>query len=366
MSTTTLTNVRVFDDTEFLPPGSVVIESGLITAVTAYPAAVELPADSTVIDCEGRFLLPGLIDAHVHLHGPQTLGQLADYGVTTAFDMASAPPAFVDSLRHVPGVTDILSAGTPAIAPGSTHSHIPVLGRRGLVTGPDQAAGFVADRIAEGSDYLKIVIGNPGPSHDKATLEALVGAAHEHGKTVVAHASSYLSVQLALDAGVDVLTHVPLDRALDQEIARRAAAEGRIVIPTLAMMEGIVEQSAPPGATYAASRQSVAELHRAGVPILAGTDANAAPGVPAAVRHGESLHRELELLVVAGLDPLEALRAATSLPARYFALPDRGAITPGLRADLLLLDADPLLDIRATRSLRRVWFAGVERTPATA
>jgi len=111
-------------------------------------------------------LLPGLIDAHVHLRDRSTLEQLASFGVTTALDMACAPPELVNSLRGASGLTDIRSAGTPAIAPGSPHSHIPVVGPRGLITGADQAWQFVADRAAEGSDYLKIIVGNPAPSHD--------------------------------------------------------------------------------------------------------------------------------------------------------------------------------------------------------
>jgi imidazolonepropionase-like amidohydrolase len=130
------------------------------------------------------------------------------------------------------------------------------------------------------------------------------------------------------------------------------------------MMEGIALQSAPPGADYAAARASVTTHYRAGVPILAGTDANAAPGVPAVISHGDSLHHELELLVDAGLTKLDALRAATSLPARYFGLADRGVIEPGRRADLVLIDGDPLQDIKATRLIRLLWCGGVERMPS--
>jgi len=264
----------------------------------------------------------------------------------------------------VPGLTDIRSAGTPAVAPGSLHSRIPVTGQRGLIAGPDQAERFVADRIDEGSDYIKIIVGNPGPSHDQATLDALTAAAREHSKLTVAHASSYEAVELAQRARVNVLTHVPLDKALDETAAATAVADGRILIPTLAMMEGVVAQSAPPGADYAAARESVAVMYRAGVPILAGTDANAAPGVPAAISHGSSLHHELELLVGAGLTTVDALRAATSRPARYFGLADRGVIEPGRRADLVLIDGDPLQDITATRSIRRVWCGGAEVKPS--
>lgn len=97
------------------------------------------------------------------------------------------------------------------------------------------------------------------------------------------------------------------------------------------------------------------------MPILAGTDANNAPGAPASVPHGPSLHHELALLVDAGLTPRDALRAATALPARHFGLADRGAVAPGLRAGLVLVDGDPLADITATARVRAVWCGGVER-----
>ena len=93
-------------------------------------------------------------------------------------------------------------------------------------------------------------------------------------------------------------------------------------------------------------------LHIAGVPLLAGTDA-----IPI-FSHGIGLHRELEVLVEAGLSPTEALAAATSVPASCFDLGDRGRIAPGLRGDLLLVDGDPTMDIRATRNIRAIWRSG--------
>lgn len=179
---TALTNVRVFDGRQLLAPGTVVVQAGRIVADTH---------GARVVDGAAGVLLPGLIDAHVHLHGRETLERLCGFGVTTALDMACGPPELVDSLRGVKGLTDIRSAGTPAIAPGSLHSRIPGLGHCGLVSGADEAARFVAERVAEGSDYIKIIVGNAGPSHDQATLDALVGAARAHGKLTVAHASSY-------------------------------------------------------------------------------------------------------------------------------------------------------------------------------
>jgi imidazolonepropionase-like amidohydrolase len=141
---------------------------------------------------------------------------------------------------------------------------------------------------------------------------------------------------------------------------RRIVADGRVVIPTLGMMRGLAGPLGLPPGAYAVSARGVGVLHAAGVPILAGTDANATPGVPYQPAFGASLHEELALLVDAGLPAAAAVRAATCLPAKHFGLSDRGAVEPGLRADLVLVDGDPLADISATRAIRRVWLAGVE------
>lgn len=356
---TAVTNVRVFDGHGLRPPGTVLIEGDRIATVGPGPG----PSGGRAVDGGGGVLLPGLIDAHVHVRDRAMLERLAGFGVTTVLDMASAPPALVDPLRAVPGLPGLLSAGTPAIAPGSLHASFPVVGERGLIKGPGQAEAFVAARAAEGSDYIKIIVGSPGADHDQATVDALVAAAHRHGKLAVAHASSAAAAAKARHAGVDVLTHVPLDQALDEAAAAQLAADGRILIPTLTMMETLVARLGRPGDSYPAARASVAAAYRAGVPILAGTDANA--DSPAAVSYGDSLHHELELLTGAGLTCLDALRAATVLPARYFGLADRGVIEPGRRADLVLLDGDPLQDIRATRSIRRIWCGGTGRVPLT-
>lgn len=354
-----LTNVRVFDGRGLSEAATVVIQDGVIASD---------PADAQIIDAGGAVLLPGLIDAHVHLLNEGHLHQLADYGVTTALDMAAWPPSLVDSLRHRPGLTDIRSAGIPATSTGSAHCHLPGFPSKGLVDGPADAARFVSDRITEGADYIKLVADIPGPAQD--TLDALVAASHEHGKLTVAHTVMAATVDMALCAGIDMVTHTPLDEPLSTSAAERVLAQGCIIIPTLTMMKGVVERIAaaagirpegvPGGPNYDAARRTVSELHRLGVPILAGTDANTDPNVPFSPRHGESLHEELELLIEAGLSTVEALRAATVLPAQHFGLTDRGVIEPGRRADLVLIDGDPIADIRATRQIRRVWCGGVE------
>jgi imidazolonepropionase-like amidohydrolase len=130
-------------------------------------------------------------------------------------------------------------------------------------------------------------------------------------------------------------------------------------------MRGSLERKFPPGMfprlKLAYAEAAVTALHRAGVPILAGTDAPS-PGLA----HGLSIHHELELLVRSGLTPLEALASATSEPARAFGFRDRGRIAEGLRADLVLVNGDPTVDITATRDIVGIWKLGVAHTRHTA
>ncbi|GAA3104649.1 amidohydrolase family protein [Nonomuraea salmonea] len=342
-------DVRVFDGRELTAPVTVTVRDGVIEGG---------PGGGRVVDARGAVLLPGLIDAHVHVRRRETLDVLARHGVTTALDMASWPPELPDSLRRASGTTDLRSAGLPAIGPGGRHAKLLGLPEEAIVTEPAAAEGWVAARVAEGSDYIKVILEAPGQGGPGVEVaRALVEAAHRHGKQVVAHAASPGAYTMAIDAGADVVTHAPLGMPAGTSDVERT----RVAVPTLTMMRAIASFSGRPEG-FAAARATVEALHRAGVPILAGTDANDELGDALAVPYGTSLHDELALLVEAGLSTAAALRAATSLPARHFGLADRGVIAPGLRADLLLIDGDPLADITATRNVLRVWCAGVERS----
>ncbi|ACU34829.1 amidohydrolase family protein [Actinosynnema mirum] len=349
---TAITRARVFDGHALTEPRTVVLDGPLITADTTTGGA-------RVVDARGAVLLPGLVDAHVHVTTEAQLTALRDHGVTTALDMAAFPITVVDALRSLPGLPEIRTAGVPAAAPGGHHARVPGFPPEAEVAGPADADAFVAARLAEGSDHLKIVL--EGDLMPVPTVVALVAAAHARGLLVVAHTADPAAVAIAAEAGVDVLTHLPLGAPLDP--APVAALAGRVVVPTLTMMEGAAERAGAPQA-FAGTLASAGALHRAGVPLLAGTDANDQPAVPFSPEHGPSLHHELELLVAAGLTPVEALNAATTRPAGLLGLPDRGAVRPGLRADLVLVDGDPLADIADTRAITRVWSAGVEHVAA--
>lgn len=360
VTTLIITNARVFDGDRLSEPRSVHVANGMIADDTADGETHE------VIDAEGGALLPGLIDSHVHIDDLQQAATLAWWGVTTACDMGAKDPGLIRANRDAPEASSLRTAGFPAGPP--TGTHIARLGYPASIgiSRAEDAAPWVAQRVAEGSDYIKVLLEAPTPLQpdplDAATLAALIESAHAAGRSVIAHTTTPGTMQVAVRAGADALTHVPLAGELDQAFAQQLVEAGIAAIPTLSMMQAIATDwpfpVRPPGVDFEHAIASVGILHRADVKILAGTDANADPATPARVPHGESLHDELALLVEAGLSPAEALRAATSAPAAFFAMPDRGAVASGLRADLLWVDGDPTADIRATRDIRGVWIAG--------
>jgi imidazolonepropionase-like amidohydrolase len=363
MTATAITYVRVFDGGSPSELATVVIDAGLISART------HVAHGDKVVDGRGHTLLPGLIDTHVHLLGEGDLQRAIGWGVTTMLDMGTPAMALTDSLRNRPGLPDIRSSGPSASAPGGvqiTRMHFPP---ESAVRGPNDAARFVADRVAEGADYIKIIVEDPTqagpPALNTNTVAALVIAAHTAGLMTIAHASRLGALRIAQNAGVDVVTHAPLDGDVEESVTAVLASRGTKAVPTLTMMRGVAaaagRRTLPTrGDTldYAHAAFAVTRWREAGITVIAGTDSNMAPGSPTQVPHGESMHDELHLLVDAGMSPAEALRAATGLAADAFRLGDRGGIRPGLRADLLLVEGDPLEDIAATRNVAGVWAAG--------
>ncbi|KAE9367356.1 putative hydrolase [Stipitochalara longipes BDJ] len=359
MDKTTITNALVFDGHSLHKNFTVTIENSLISSVGSFADT----SNSNIIDGTGLTLLPGLIDCHVHLDpdvekASLLLLQLAKAGVTTALDMGHFPGSLRDGLRTRSGIADIRFAGTFATSTGSIHSRFPQVTQANLIDDPQAAVRFVEDRVAEGADYIKIVADVPGPSQE--VVNALVAEARKRGILTVAHAARKGALGMAQEGKVDIVTHVPLDFPLKEAEAKLMKEEGRVCVPTLVMEETMANRKIFPGLNYAAAKESVTLLHKAGVPILAGTDANQSP--MAAVKHGEALHHELELLVDAGLSNEETLRAATSLGAEWFRLGDRGVIAVGKRADLVLVGGNPVDNIAATKDVKRVWIAGEEIT----
>ena len=388
-------DVRLFDGDVVLERATVLVEKGRIAAVAE---DLELPRGITVIDGCDKTLLPGLIDSHTHAFN-NALEDALRFGVTTELDMFTDHRWAAERRREqeagpVTNRADLFSSGTLVTAPGGHGTEYPI--EVPTLDAPEHAADFVQARLDEGSDYIKIVYddgasyGLSFPTLDRATLQAVIRAAHQEQALAVVHVGSKQAALEAISAGADGLAHVFADQAIDNTVLEAAVKHGIFVVPTLSVIESLgdgvggaairddphlgpllgAEQHRTLGVSFpmadsqrsqlAVAEDAVIRLHRAGVPILAGTDAPN-PGTA----HGASLHRELELLVAAGLQPMEALRAATSGPADAFGLGDRGRIAPGLKADLLLVDGNPLADITASRDIVAIWKDGavVDRTP---
>ncbi|ADJ46698.1 amidohydrolase [Amycolatopsis mediterranei S699] len=380
--TTTITGARIFDGERLLDHTAVRLTGGRIAALG--DATLLSPGDEHV-DARGGTLLPGLIDAHVHLL-PGAPRQALTFGVTTVLDMFSKPDTVRDAVARAagPDCADVRSSSVGATAPGGHPSMM--YAPFPSVTGPRDAGRFVADRVAEGAAHLKVLYDDgtggpmPMPSLDVPTIAALTEAAHAAGLVVAAHVSTARGALDLLPTGVDVLAHVPFD-ALDAAQVTAIAAAGVAVISTLSVADGFPGGSLPAEPALAArlgpawravlerqqqrwlppqlpdfgaARVNTRLLHAAGVPVLAGTDAPN-PGTV----HGASLHRELGYLVTAGLSPAAALTAATARPADVFGLADRGRVRAGLRADLVLVAGHPDEDIAATQEVRAVWKRGV-------
>ncbi|WFE27368.1 amidohydrolase family protein [Solwaraspora sp. WMMD791] len=404
---TAIVNARVFDGHEVLDATTVLIDDTTITAVGGEP-----PADAEIIDAAGKTLLPGLFDAHVHTSRP-SLALALRFGVTTQLEMQGTNTR--PNRRHIEeddGVADVRSSGFGITPPGGHPSELFPEGFRpgpppgaGPATGPaptppvmpfsatpEEAVAFIPQLIDTGSDYIKFMVddgtveGHPGlPALDQRTLNAGVAEATRRGMLTVAHALTIDATRMSIEAGVGGLAHLFMDRPHTTEIVQQVAASGAFVVACVvlnASMMGITgtEFAADPRVSsrldqpwLATLRSSfnrypqgdiddvlacVKALHDAGTDILVGTDASVPLPFLGGLAHGASVHHELQYLVRAGLTPVEALRAATSTPARRFGLTDRGSIAAGLRADLLLVDGDPTTTISDTLNTHLVWRRG--------
>ncbi|HEX7308536.1 amidohydrolase family protein [Lentzea sp.] len=399
------THVRVFDGEQVLAPTTVLVEDGLVARVGGFapPAGVDRTVDGT-----GKTLLPGLIDSHAHAQ-PEDLTTALRLGVTTVMDMggpSTAEDRAVWAAR--PGSADVRGAGQPITAPhghptqlfaGLSGPGVPDPATFPQTSSPEQARSLVDRLVTGGSDYLKFileegtVLGAPGlPLLPHDAYVAGVTAAHEQGKLAMTHAQTAETWTRAARGGTDALMHLFIDRPHDDRLVEAVASSGAFVTPCLVLVRSFLgtaatevaadprvsgkldpvwaEALARPLSTWDApfddALASVAALDAAGVEVLVGTDASVAVPTTGGQAHGVSVHHEMALLVEAGLSPVRALRAATSVPARRFGLDDRGRIAPGLRADLVLVDGDPTTVIDDSLSIAGVWRGGRESFSATA
>ncbi len=436
-------HATVFDSRNgrMLPDLSVLVEHGRIRTIAPAGMVLAPPPGATVLDARGKFLIPGLIDSHVHLvhvldashmTGDQVLPFYLANGVTTVRDVGDSVPAEVLVSRY--------AAEHPEKAPrvflGSylvdrQPPYHPRIAQ--VIQKPEEVPAFLDDMAAWGVRTVKIYVGTERPVGQRVIAEA-----HRRGMKVTAHLGLY-SAQDAADDGIDAIEHIesildfafPADASrvppphlragisveamneyrrrvfrrnagLDlaspivQDLTARLLRHRVMVDPTLVVMRnGLLLRDTPavmhhpdnalmPKALYdrwlelnreypsvpdsleLRAAQLKAELaltrhlYQAGVPILAGTDSSVQFCPP-----GYSLHQELELLVEAGLPPAAVLQAATRNGALVLGEDSNlGAVEVGKCADLVLLDADPLQDIRNTRKIHAVIRGGIVVKPA--
>ena len=394
---TAICNARVFDGDRVLDGQNVVINGTVIQAVGR-----TLPTGAVLVEAKGGTLLPGLIDSHVHTDMDGLRDALL-FGVTTELEMQGHwTPRQRREIAGRDDVADLRTSGMGVTPPGGHPSQymkstsnliIRWFFRFPFVSSPEEAVRFVDRQAAKGADYVKVFIeegttvGFPGLRVlDDDTLSAAVDEAHRLGKMAIAHVTSLKGGEKAISAGVDGLAHLFFDRQPTIELIASIAARGTFVTPTLVTLSTAFGNSAEilasdervrsklskkwleslsrsmnvyPQGRLENAFASVMALHRAGVDILAGSDVSEPLPMLGGLAHGASLHHELQLLVAAGLTPVEALKSATSVPARRFGLNDRGRIAPGARADLLLVNGDPTTNIADTLNIQSVWRGGV-------
>jgi imidazolonepropionase-like amidohydrolase len=381
---------------------TVVVDDGKIVAVeSGYRAAG--PADR-IIDLRGHTLLPGLMDMHVHLTSQYSRTAELDRFKRDATDVAIDGVAYAertllagfttvrdlgDSFLASIALRDAINAGKvrgPRIyAAGKsiattgghadpTNGWADFLGARpgpkeGVVNGPVEAAQAVRQRYKDGSDLIKITatggvlsVARSGvnPQFTEEEIRAIVQTAHDYAFKVAAHAHGAEGMKRAIRAGVDTIEHGTF---MDDEAMMLMKQRGTFYVPTISAGRWVFDRSQEPG-FFPAMVRPKAELigpqiqgtfgraYKAGLRILFGTDT----GVAA---HGENA-REFRYMVEAGMPPMEAIKSATSAPAKFLEIDARlGSIEAGKLADLVGVPGDPLADITVMERVSFVMKDGV-------
>jgi imidazolonepropionase-like amidohydrolase len=381
------------DSGEALRDAVVLVDGERIAAIGA-SGEVDVPADADVIDVAGQWLVPGLMNMHVHLGlilpGKMAAELAGETDAALALRMAAAAREILQA-----GVTTIRTPGDSrhaelaldrSIRKGESHGpRIHAAGEALVITaghgsepgvlyadGPYELMKAARQQISLGAKWVKILISGGIATDGGAIAEALmtpeeinavVDAAHRFGVKVAAHSGSSAATSVAVDAGVDSIEH---GYTLDREVLRKMHKAGTWLVPTIVVSQPATapffERIGSPQ-WYLDRRDSVGKLHWEALKTAIEEDVNIALGtdqLPHEPNDGTTATvREAEYYVEAGMTPLEALRAATIEPARMLGADDEvGSLTVGKYADIVAVGADPLADIGALRTISFVMKGG--------
>lgn len=369
-----ITGATVFDGTGAAPVQAVVVvNDGVIESVIP---GTKAPRGVKTVSAKGLSLLPGFFDVHAHYtpngapgSPPQISAAYVAAGVTTVNDFHQPPEAFAfrrEWQQTFPGPHVNLTARTST--PGGHGADWADQNTTRWINTPEAAKAAIGELVPYKPDFIKAFTdgwrygsGIDNTSMNLPTLTALVEAAHANNLKVGTHTVTVERGKIAAKAGVDIIVHALQDVPVDQETIDLMLQNKTNYAPTLAVYEPAKPGQPPPTAAQMQQRlpkfkvamANVKTLHDAGVPVVLGTDA----GMPGTV-HGISTLREMELLVEAGLTPVEALVAGTSASAKAMGQTDRGVIAPGKRADMVLIKGKPWETIADLYKTERTYVDG--------
>jgi len=415
-STLFVNGTLIIGDGTVIESGSVLVTDGLIRAVGA-SSEVAAPEGSRRVDLAGKVLMPTLIDGHAHLgyQSPTSWGahnyhrenltsnlqQYAYYGFGAVFSAGSDPNQLAQALQQELAASPrdaarfLFAAGMGPPGQGPNDSFLvetaAVEAQTGMtilrgIESPVQAIERAREVQSLGIEYIKLWIDDRGGSQTRMTPDhylPLIAEAMRQRLPVFVHQQYAADMPPLVAAGASGFLHGRLGPELTVEVAAATARARAFVVPNLGLAElrretigddpfldAVLpasvsdrlatsggqrqENIAPDAQREAEQRAAMARLLNAGVDIVLGTDAGALPDHP----FGYTGHRELEIFVRLGMSPMQALVAATSVAARHLRQNDIGLLAPGRRADLLVLSADPRLDIRNTRQIDSVYLRG--------
>ena len=334
-----------------------VLIAGDRVAVVGHADAVQVPQDAEVIDASGRTVMPGIIEGHAHVGGDpaavQTLRLSLQRGITTVCSVSANPSGI--KLRD--GIADGRLRGCARLVAGCivtpTNGHV----KYRAADGPWEVRKAVREMVMAGADFIKTAASGgfwgmnevcASPNYTLEELQALSDEAHAWGLPVVVHCHTQPGLSNSIKAGIDQIHHGAF---IDEEAVRGILDKGLYYMPTLAVTcdRNIKALSDQPWQTkemiesQPIHRAGVRLAHEIGVKLAVGTDY---PGTPKTWKIGDRTMFELMELVRCGLTPMEAIVAATRNNAdAYGKLDDLGTIEPGKKADLLIVNGNPIDDV---------------------